>query len=178
MPFAALPFLLLIIPILEIAVFIIVGSRIGVLATLAGIVLTAAIGSVLLRVQGFSILSRIQREVDQGRIPGRELGDGVMILVAGVLLLTPGFVTDAIGFALFVPAIRTLLWRALAARIVVTMASGDGRKWEGGFQEEGVVDLDPGEFKETGDDNRDSDDPDMPSGGDSPWRGNGPLQRR
>ena len=178
MPFALIPFLLLIIPVLEIAVFIVVGSRIGILATLAGILLTAVIGSFLLRVQGFSVMSRIQTEVDQGRMPGKELGHGVMILVAGVLLLTPGFVTDAIGFALFVPAFRTLLWRAIAARMVVTVVSGErgGRTRPG--RDDGVVDLDPEDFRETGDADRDMDDPDMPSGGDSPWRGNNPLQKR
>ncbi len=158
MPFALIPFALLAIPVLEIAVFIAVGREIGVLATLACIFLTAVIGSILLRVQGFSVLSRIRSETDQGRVPGRELGDGVMILAAGILLLTPGFVTDAIGFALFVPAFRTLLWRALAARVVVTVVGGgpssSGRSGGGPSGGRGrpgrddVVDLDPDEFHE------------------------------
>ena len=154
MPFALVPFLLLVIPILEIAVFIVVGREIGVLATLACIFLTAVIGSALLRIQGFSVLSRIRTEVDQGRMPGREVGNGVMILAAGLLLLTPGFVTDTIGFLLFVPPIRTLLWNAIASRVVVTVVSGGadftaGRPGGGGDGR--VVDLDPEEFHEAGD---------------------------
>ena len=154
MPFALIPFALLAIPVLEIAVFIAVGREIGVLATLGCIFLTAVIGSILLRVQGFSILSRIRTETDQGRVPGRELGDGVMILAAGILLLTPGFVTDAIGFALFVPAFRTLLWRELAARVVVTVVGGgpssSGRPGRGRPGRDDVVDLDPEDFHEAG----------------------------
>ena len=95
MPFALIPFLLLIIPILEIVVFILVGRQIGVLWTLGCILLTAVIGSALLRIQGFSILSRIRSETEQGRLPGRELGDGAMILVAGILLLTSGLLRTA-----------------------------------------------------------------------------------
>ena len=152
MPFALIPFILLAIPILEIAVFILVGREIGVFATLACIFLTAVIGSVLLRVQGFSILSRIRNETERGRVPGRELGDGVMILAAGILLLTPGFVTDAIGFALFIPAFRALIWRAIASRVVVTVVGGrDSPSWRGGQRRDGdVVDLDPEDFHEAG----------------------------
>ena len=164
MPFALIPFLLLIIPILEIVVFILVGRQIGVLWTLGCILLTAVIGSALLRIQGFSILSRIRSETEQGRLPGRELGDGAMILVAGILLLTPGFVTDAIGFALFVPAFRTLLWRAIAANMVVTVVGGGSTRWQRGAPRQGdVVDLDPEDFHEAGPGSR---------GGkiDGPWR--------
>ncbi|MEC9342861.1 MAG: FxsA family protein [Pseudomonadota bacterium] len=150
MPFALIPFLLLVIPVLEIAVFILVGGEIGVLATLGCVLLTAVIGSVLLRVQGFSILSRIRTETDKGRLPGRELGDGAMILVAGILLLTPGFVTDAIGFALFVPAFRTLIWRVVAARVVVTVAAGGTGPRRRGPADDDVVDLDPEDFHEAG----------------------------
>ena len=152
MPFALIPFILLVIPILEIAVFILVGREIGVLWTLACILLTAIIGSALLRIQGFTILSRIREETDKGRLPGRELGDGAMILVAGILLLTPGFVTDAIGFALFVPAFRTLLWRLIAANVMVTVVGGGGfsRPRGGTYRDKDVVDLDQDEFHEAG----------------------------
>lgn len=158
MPFAIVPFLLLVIPVVEIAVFILVGGQIGVFPTLAFIFVTAMIGSILLRVQGFSVVARIRYEMDHGRIPGRELGHGVMILAAAILLLTPGFVTDAIGFALFVPAIRSMIWRFLASHIEVEVSSAEfgaearsGRKGAKGR----VVELEPDEFHEAGADGSD-----------------------
>lgn len=123
MPFTLIPFILLIIPLLEIGVFIAVGSQIGVFATLGMVVLTALIGSILLRVQGFGLVTRMRAELDQGRMPGRDLVHGVMILLAGILLLTPGFVTDTLGFLLFVPALRDLVWRFLRSRIQVVSAT-------------------------------------------------------
>ena len=103
MPFALIPFLLLAIPILEIAVFILVGNAIGLWPTLGLVILTAVIGSILLKQQGLWTLARSQAEIGAGRVPGRDLVSGVMIAMAGVLLLTPGLVTDALGFLLFVP---------------------------------------------------------------------------
>ena len=97
-------FLILIItPIVEIAVFIQVGGLIGLWPTLAAIVLTALIGTALLRQQGLATLARAQREMAAQRLPVRELFDGICLLLAGALLLTPGFVTDAIGGALLMP---------------------------------------------------------------------------
>ena len=123
MPFAIIPFLLLIIPVMEIAVFIAVGNLIGLWPTLGLVVLTAVIGSVLLRRQGIGTLARIQAEMQAGRVPARELVDGVMILAAGILLLTPGLVTDTIGFLLFVPGVRGTIRRVISQRVVV-MAKG------------------------------------------------------
>lgn len=123
MPFTLIPFILLIIPLMEIGVFIAVGSQIGVFATLGMVVLTALIGSILLRVQGFGLVTRMRSEIDQGRMPGRDLVHGVMILAAGILLLTPGFVTDTLGFLLFVPALRDLVWRFVRSRIQVVSAT-------------------------------------------------------
>ena len=119
MPFALIPFLLLAIPILEIAVFIVVGQLIGLWPTLGLVLLTAIFGTLLLKRQGFSTLAAIQRETRAGRVPGRELMDGVMIAVAGVLLLTPGLVTDAIGFLLFVPGARAAIRNWLKSRVMV-----------------------------------------------------------
>ncbi|WP_319533361.1 FxsA family protein [uncultured Cohaesibacter sp.] len=122
--FPFVPFLLLVIPVLEIGVFIIVGGQIGVLYTLLGIVLTAFIGTVLLRQQGFALLAQAQSQMDQGKIPGKELAQGVMLLAAGLLLLTPGFVTDTIGFLLLVPSIRDLIFHSIKNRMVVTGMQG------------------------------------------------------
>lgn len=124
MPFSLIPFALLVIPLLEIAAFVVIGGQIGVFPTLALVVVTAVIGSVLLRFQGFGLINRIQTEMNAGRVPARELVHGVMLLVAGVLLLTPGFVTDAVGFLLFVPAIRDAMWAFLRQRVVVVGPGG------------------------------------------------------
>lgn len=147
MRFSFIPFLLLVVPILEITVFILVGGEIGIIATLALIFLTAVIGSILLRIQGFAILSRIRSEMEQNRLPGRELGNGAMILVAGILLLTPGFVTDTIGFALFVPAFRNALWQFLVKHLnIVTVGGHASTQSSGNMNEEDIIDLDPDEY--------------------------------
>lgn len=107
-------------PIAEIGLFIVVGGRIGILPTLGVVVVTAIIGASLVSRQGRGELARARRTIMQGSFPGREMAHGAMILVAGALLLTPGFLTDGIGFALLVPGIRETLRRFLAKRI------GDG----------------------------------------------------
>ncbi len=113
-------FLILVaVPIIEIALFIEVGGLIGTWPTIGIVVLTALIGSILLRQQGLAALRNVQGRLAEGETPGRLLADGAMILFAGALLLTPGFFTDAVGFALLVPAIRTALWRYLSTRIQV-----------------------------------------------------------
>ena len=155
MPFGLLPFILLFIPIAEIAVFIIVGGEIGILATFAMILFTAILGSILLRVQGLGIISKIQAKSAEGALPGKELVSGVMIAIAGVLLLTPGFVTDTIGFLLFFPPFRNFLWSTIASKVVVQakgFTAGAGRGFDP-FQQrrqpqEGVVDLDEDEYSE------------------------------
>lgn len=103
-------------PIAEIGLFIVVGGRIGILATLAIVFVTAIIGASLVSRQGRGELARARRTIMNGSFPGRELAHGAMILVAGALLLTPGFLTDAVGFSLLVPTIREGLRRFLARR--------------------------------------------------------------
>ena len=114
---ALLPIVLLVVPIIEIALFIVIGERIGLGWTLLGILLTAIGGTILLRIQGFRLLERIRGEMRAGRVPGRELAHGFLLLVAGILLLTPGFFTDALGFLLFVPGVRDAIWSGLKARL-------------------------------------------------------------
>jgi UPF0716 protein FxsA len=100
--------LLIGVPLIEIALFIEVGGRIGLWPTIATVILTALIGTALLRRQGMATLQRAQAEMAAQRMPVRELFDGACLLVAGVLLLTPGFLTDAIGFALLIPPLRAV----------------------------------------------------------------------
>jgi UPF0716 protein FxsA len=103
------------VPLAEIAVFIEVGGRIGLWPTIATVVLTAMIGTALLRRQGLATLRKVQESLEQNRLPLAEVFDGLCLLAAGALLLTPGFVTDAVGFLLFFPPFRAAL-RLLAAR--------------------------------------------------------------
>lgn len=147
MPFSLIPFLLLAIPLLEIAAFVVIGGEIGVFATLAMVFVTAVLGSILLRVQGFGLLQRIRRETDAGRVPGREMVHGVMILIAGVLLLTPGFITDALGFLLFVPPIRDAGWTLLKGRILFSGGFGATGPQPRGPEPDGkTIDLDADDY--------------------------------
>ena len=101
--------LFMLIPIVEMWILIEVGGWIGALPTIGLVVLTAMIGLSLLKQQGLSTLLRARRKMDEGAIPASELVSGVMIAVGGALLLTPGFVTDALGFALLIPQTRQWL---------------------------------------------------------------------
>jgi len=105
------------VPLIEIGLFIEIGGFIGLWPTLALVVLTAAIGSWQLRAQGLATLARARQQLDRGQLPARELFDGFCLVIAGALLLTPGFMTDAIGLALFVPGFRDMLRRHLASRM-------------------------------------------------------------
>ena len=114
------------VPIVEIAVFIEVGGRLGLWPTLATIILTAMAGTALLRQQGLATLRRVRESLEANRFPRAEVFDGLCLLVAGALLLTPGFVTDAAGLLLFVPAVRVALRRAFGRYLV---ASGRLDAW-------------------------------------------------
>lgn len=105
------------VPILEIAVFIEAGGRLGVWPTVGTVVLTAVAGMVLLRVQGLATLFRVQESLNRGLLPIDEVFDGLFLLAAGALLLIPGFVTDAAGLLLFVPALRKSARRLLERRL-------------------------------------------------------------
>ena len=103
-------------PLAEIVLLIEIGSRIGTLATLAILVLTAVLGASLAHREGLKVLWRIQQKMAQGVMPDEELIDGVLILAAGIVLLTPGLLTDAAGLLLLVPGSRLALKRWLRAR--------------------------------------------------------------
>jgi len=100
---------LVITPIVEIAVFIEIGGRIGVGNTVGVVLLTALAGTALLRHQGLAVLRRAQETLHAERFPLDEVFEGLCLLVAGALLLTPGFVTDGFGFLLFLPPFRRAL---------------------------------------------------------------------
>jgi len=103
-------------PLAEIVLLIEIGSRIGTLATLTILVLTAVLGASLAHREGLKVLWRIQEKMTQGIMPDEELSDGLLILAAGIVLLTPGLLTDAAGLLLLVPGSRLALKRWLRER--------------------------------------------------------------
>lgn len=105
----------------EMATFFWVGSMIGLGWALAIAVATAVIGSVLVRRAGLSVFGRFRRKVNQGMLPGRELSDGAAILVSGAFLISPGFITDTLGFLLLIPAVRDLIYRRVSGRLTGRM---------------------------------------------------------
>lgn len=107
--FYRLLFLFILIPFIELIVLIEVGKRIGTLATLTIIILTGILGASLARMQGFLIFKRIRDELSMGKMPTDSLIDGLLILIGAIVLLTPGFITDIIGFLLLIPFTRTTL---------------------------------------------------------------------
>nr|WP_210327979.1 MULTISPECIES: FxsA family protein [Bartonella] len=111
---------------IEIAGFIIVGKEIGVLATLALIILSMFVGFILLRIQGITLLAKMQHELSAGRIPDRELAHGALLILAAILLIIPGFVTDIIGLLLFIPQIRDLLWKWVSKKMTVRASFSSG----------------------------------------------------
>ncbi len=98
-------------PILEIVLFIQIGGVIGVVPTILIVIVTAIVGSILLRLQGSAVIRRTQLALRAGELPVDPVIDGISLLMAGALLLTPGFFTDAVGFLLFVPPFRRSLAR-------------------------------------------------------------------
>lgn len=115
-PLPALFALFLITPIIEIVLFITIGDRIGLGPTLAIVVVTAFVGASLVSRQGRAELAALQSSVVQGVVPAKELAHGAMILVSGALLLTPGFLTDVVGFSLLVPQFREVVRRWFTRR--------------------------------------------------------------
>ena len=114
----------LVIPLVELTIFYEVGASIGLLNTLALCFLTAVAGGYLFRQQGLHKVWQLQKEMEAGRLPVQELFDGVCILVAGALLITPGFATDLFGFSLFLPPFRRFLAKQIAKHKGISVQGG------------------------------------------------------
>jgi UPF0716 protein FxsA len=112
-------------PIIEMYLLIRVGGYLGAWPTIGLVVLTAVVGIALLRFQGLATLSRGLRRLDLGEVPAREMIEGLLLAIAGVLLVTPGFVTDLLGFLLLWTPLRITVAKRLLARVRV--APGGGR---------------------------------------------------
>ncbi|MDM8564270.1 FxsA family protein [Candidatus Halobeggiatoa sp. HSG11] len=117
--FQFLLLLFIIVPVFEIYLLITVGSVIGGLTTVLLVIFTAILGTYLLRIQGLSTLQKAQSSMDQGQIPAGALLEGILLLISGALLLTPGFVTDAIGFSCLIPPIRQAIVNSLIKNIKI-----------------------------------------------------------
>ncbi|MFK7862326.1 MAG: FxsA family protein [Granulosicoccus sp.] len=117
MPYAL--FLFIAMPIVEIALLLRVGDAVGWLPTLLIVVVTAIVGSGMLRQQGLATLNKARQRMDAGEMPAQQLFEGILIMMGGVLLLTPGFVTDTFGFACLIPVTRRWIAAKLSARAIV-----------------------------------------------------------
>lgn len=171
-----LPLVFIGVPLAEIALLIKIGEVIGIVATVALVVATAVIGLALIRRQGVSVLTRAQQTVEAGQVPVDAVLDGVCLLLAGAFLLTPGLITDTVGFLLLMPAFRR--WLAASALGWITRsrrADMDGRGDGGRGPSHGPTVIE-GEFERL-DPNRDGKDgrgeeapPKPQPGGRSGWR--------
>lgn len=139
----------------------VVGREIGALATVGLVLASSIAGVLLLRHQGFGVMTRIRAEMDAGRDPSRQLAHGAMIVVASIFLIIPGFITDIIGLLLFLPPVRDLAWRTFKGRIVVATNFTTGGF--SGRPRDRVIDLDDGDYSREDDLKRGPDH-------NSPWR--------
>ncbi|MBW9114141.1 membrane protein FxsA [Rhizobium cauense] len=157
MPLKILPGFLLLLPLAEIAGFVLVGKAIGLWPTLALVILSFMVGIALLRRQGVGILSRMSAEGQNGMMPGREMLRPAMFVIASLLLIIPGFITDIVAILIFIPAVRDLAWKYVSRRFVVV---GSARGFDGSSRTKDpkVVDLDDEDFRREPNDN-------------SPWSG-------
>jgi len=118
--------LFVIVPIIEIAVLMQVGSLIGAWPTVAIVIVTAWLGAKNVRAQGLSTVQNLQMKMAHGEMPSHEIVGGLLLLVAGVLLVTPGFVTDAFGLSLLVPQVRSALVSSVQQHIKTQPMAGAG----------------------------------------------------
>lgn len=135
---------ILALPIIEIALFIVIGQQIGLLPTLLGIFVTGAIGALVLRWQGMGVVRQMQTRLARGELPARAMGDAVLIGVAGVLLLLPGYFTDLIGLLLLLPWTRRLIYALLARNLkVVEVTTAEYRAVD-----PDLIELEPKEWRD------------------------------
>lgn len=136
------------VPLIEIALFINVGGAIGLWPTLAIVLATAFLGTWLVRTQGLMAIGNLQRSFAELNDPTEPLAHGAMILISGALLLTPGFFTDAIGFSLLIPAVRSGVFQYLRRRVTVASFSMGGSHTNRHTRTRPGDDVIDGEFSE------------------------------
>lgn len=117
--------LLIVVPALEIAVIFLSWNTFGLLLTVLFIIITGVLGAALARKEGLQAIRKAQLRTSQGQVPGNELLDGICILVGGVVLLTPGFISDALGFLLLIPATREMFKKLMQKMYEKMIRSGN-----------------------------------------------------
>ncbi len=122
--FGRLALLFIVVPILELVLLIRLGQVVGLFPTLALVITTGVVGAGLARLEGLKTLWMLQSELAQGRLPAQAIMDGLAILVGGALLLTPGILTDILGFALLLPASRRAIQKRVHARLEKRIREG------------------------------------------------------
>lgn len=115
---------LILLPIVEIALFIKVGQTIGLFPTLALVIGAALLGGLLLRLQGMAVIGQLRSNMSSGRLPGRTIADTMMIGLAALFLVLPGFLSDVVALALLIPPVRGWIYAALASRVKVVNTAG------------------------------------------------------
>lgn len=119
-----LALLFVIVPVIELALLIQIGQVVGLLPTVALVVFTGVTGAWLARAEGLRVFFQFQREIASGRLPGQSLLDGISVLVGGAFLLTPGVLTDVVGFSLLLPVTRHWIQRRVRKRLERGIADG------------------------------------------------------
>ncbi len=135
----------LLLPLIEIALFVLIGGAIGVWLTLLGVVLSALAGIILLRVLGLSLVGEIRASAVAGRLPARAMADTMMLAIAAILLILPGYFTDLVAVLLILPPVRTLLYALVAQRVTshaVTVATTTRRS-----RQPSTIDLDEDDWR-------------------------------
>lgn len=144
MPAVVPLFMFLALPVVEIALFVYVGQWLGVWKTIGLVILAAVLGVAILRYQGLGALRKINRDLRKARPPADGIVDGFMIVVASLLLIIPGFLTDFLGLLLIIPPIRHLVWRLWGRSVRIRTYSGHPRR---GRRREEFYDLPPEDFR-------------------------------
>lgn len=139
----------LLVPLIEIAFFVMIGQAIGLWPTLLGVLVTALAGSLVLRIQGVALLREIGETMGRGMLPARALADAMLVAIAGVLLLTPGYFTDLIGILLLLPPVRNGIYALLRSRMGVVSTGHTGYGWQTDprVREGGTIDLDDEDWR-------------------------------
>jgi UPF0716 protein FxsA len=138
-------FSVLALPLIEIALFVVIGQAIGLVPTVLGVLLAGVAGGLVIRWQGIEALREMQIRMQRGEMPARQMGDTMLIVLGGLLLLIPGYFTDLIGLLLLLPPARELIYRLLARNMrVVEVSSTSYRRAD----EPGQIDLDPNNWRD------------------------------
>ena len=139
----------MLVPLIEIAFFVVIGNAIGLWPTLAGVLITAIVGSLVLRYQGMAVFNDIRGQMGRGQIPARALADAALIGAGGLMLLLPGYFSDIIGILLLLPPTRAAIYAFLKSRIklVPTGGAGFSPPPRSRNDEPGTIDLDEDDYR-------------------------------